>query len=97
MAQFDVYRIQSGLAVDVQTDLLFGLTTRLLMPLAPLRGGPIPASRLNPVLEVLGELYSLQPQLMAAVPERALGKPLDNIDRHYERIVSARDMIFLGF
>lgn len=97
MARFDVYRTQGSLAVDVQTNLLYGLTTRLLVPLIPVSGGPIPASRMNPVLEVTGELYSLQPQLMAAVPERSLGKPIDNVLRHYDRIVAAIDMIFNGF
>ncbi len=97
MAQFDVYRTGAGLAVDVQTNLLYGLTTRLLVPLTPLRGGPIPASRLTPILEVAGDLYLMQPQLMAAVPDRTLGKAVDNIDRHYDKIKSALDMIFLGF
>lgn len=97
MAQFDVYRTGAGLAVDVQTDLLYGLTTRLLVPLIPVRGGPLPASRLTPVVEVTGDLYLMQPQLMAAVPERSLGRAIDNIDRHYDKIRSALDMIFLGF
>jgi hypothetical protein len=36
-------------------------------------------------------------QLMVAVPERALGRPIASLDEHYDRIVAALDMIFLGF
>jgi toxin CcdB len=97
MARFDVYRTASGFAVDVQTDLLYQLNTRLLVPLVPLASAPMPAGRLNPVLEIDGELYSLQPQLMAAVPDRELRRPVDNLLRHYDRIVAAIDMIFNGF
>jgi toxin CcdB len=97
MARFDLYRTASGFAVDVQTDLLYQLNTRLLVPLVPLASAPMPAGRLNPVLEIDGELYSLQPQLMAAVPDRELRRPVDNLLRHYDRIVAAIDMIFNGF
>lgn len=97
MARFDVYRTDTGLVLDVQTDLLYGLTTRLVAPLVPMNGGPLPAGRLNPILDVLGELYALHPQLMAAMPGRLLTKPVDNLKRHHDRIASALDMIFLGF
>jgi toxin CcdB len=97
VARYDVYRTGEGLVVDVQTDLLYGLTTRLVVPLLSLNDGPIPAGRLNPVLDVLGELYALHPQLMGAVPTRELTRPIDNLKRHQDRISAAIDMIFLGF
>lgn len=97
MARFDLYRWEPRLVVDVQTDLLDGLSTRNVIPLVPLRGAPVPASRLNPLLDIDGELFALQPQLMGAVPTVALGRPIDNLMRHYDRIVAAVDMIFLGF
>jgi len=31
------------------------------------------------------------------VSTRDLGRPVDNLLRHYDRIVAAIDMIFLGF
>jgi toxin CcdB len=97
MAHFDLYRAEVGFILDIQTDLLDGLTTRLVVPLLPLRGAPRPAGRLNPVLDVDGQLYSLQPQMMGAVSARALGRPVDNLVRHYDRIVAAIDMILNGF
>ena len=97
MARYDVYRTVDGLVLDVQTDLLYGLSTRLIMPILPIDGGPLPAGRLNPVVDVLGDLYSLHPQLMGAVSARELIKPIDNLKRHQDRISAALDMIFLGF
>ena len=54
MARFDVYKMATarGFLLDVQTDLLSGLNTRVVVPLLPLTEAPIPAQRLNPVLEI---------------------------------------------
>lgn len=97
MARFDVYRLEGALYLDVQTDLLHGLNTRLVVPLIPIHDGPVPAGRLNPVLDVSGEPCSMHPQLMVAVPASSLHLPVDNLKRHYDRIIAAIDMIFLGF
>ncbi len=97
MARFDVYRTGEYFVVDVQTDLLDGLTTRLVVPLLPLEAAPMPAGRLNPVLQFNGQPHALQPQLMGAVSAKLLGKPVDNLLRDYDRIVAAVDMILNGF
>jgi len=97
VARFDLYRAEVGFILDVQSNLLDDLTTRLVAPLLPLEGAPIPAGRLNPVLDIEGRLYSLQPQLMGAVPAHALGRRAGDASRHYDRIVAAIDMVFLGF
>jgi toxin CcdB len=97
MARFDVYPGNLGYLLDVQTDLLFGLNTRLVVPLFPTKNAPVPAGRLNPVFEVNGHRYAMQPQLMASVPARTLSRPVDNLRRYYDEIVAAIDMIFLGF
>lgn len=68
-----------------------------MVPLLPLHGAPRPAGRLNPVLDVDGLLYSLQPQMMGAISTHELGRPVDNLIRHYDRIVAAIDMILNGF
>ena len=97
MARFDLFVGEVGYLLDVQTNLLDGLTTRIVVPLLPLADAPRPADRLNPLLDANGQLYALQPQLMGAVPVSALGRPTDNLMRHYDKIVAALDMIFLGF
>jgi len=97
VARFDIYRHDIGLLVDLQTNLIDGLKTRLVAPLIPLEKAPQPAGRLNPVLDIDGAFYAFQPQLMTAVAANGLGRPVGNILRHYDRITSAIDMVFNGF
>lgn len=97
MARFDVFRLSDGLVVDVQTDLLSGLETRMVMPLLPVGTAPVPATRLNPVIEFKGARYALQPQFMSAVARRHLSKPLGSLNKDYDRIVASLEMIFNGF
>lgn len=97
MGRFDVHNFGASLVVDVQTNLLVGLNTRLVVPLVSTDEAPLPASRLNPVFIVNGEPYALQPQLMAAVPARVLEHALDNLKREEDRIALALSMIFNGF
>ena len=56
MARFDVYANRGGLGflLDVQADLIARLNTRMVVPLLPLDAAPTPATRLNPIFEVLG-------------------------------------------
>lgn len=98
MATFDIYRRDRGYLLDVQSDLLDGLNTALIVPLVPLDIAPIPIARLNPIIEVAGERYSMVTQYMAATPIRALGRPVGNLKfSSYDQIKAALDMIFLGF
>lgn len=98
MATFDIYRSDRGYLLDVQSDLLDGLNTVLIVPLVPLDVAPIPIGRLNPVLEIAGDRYSMVTQYMAATPIKALGRPVGNLKfASYDQIKAALDMILLGF
>jgi toxin CcdB len=60
MARYDVYRFphESGrLVVDVQADLLNGLTTRIVVPLISIEFAPPALHRLNPQFEIEGETF----------------------------------------
>jgi len=56
MARFDVYANRRGGAflLDVQTDLITRLSTRVDVALLPLDAVPTVADRLNPIFEVQG-------------------------------------------
>jgi toxin CcdB len=97
MARFDVYVAAGGLLVDVQTDYLDVLRTRLVIPLLAIGAAPIPARKLNPILVIGGERYSLQTHLLSAVTAKMLGRPIDNLDRYYDEITGAIGLIFNGF
>jgi toxin CcdB len=98
MAQFDVYRLAGGeLALDVQTDLLSGFQTRVVVPLVPPGDAPVAHPRLNPIFEIGGSRYMLVPQSLIALENRELGKTVASLDDRFDAIRSALDMIFLGF
>jgi toxin CcdB len=105
MAQFDVYRNPNTASrgripylLDVQSDLLDALATRIVVPLCKpdvLSGKP--AERLNPAFEVEGRrLLMLTPEL-AGVPRKALGERVANLAVERAAIVAALDLAITGF
>ena len=99
MARFDVYKMATarGFLLDVQTDLLSGLNTRVVVPLLPLNDAPIPAQRLNPVLEIENLEVLMATQFLAAVPESELKEVVGNLEGSQNEISVALDMLFSGF
>lgn len=98
MAKYDVYPSPGGggFAVDLQTDLLAGLTTRVVAPLLPAGSAPTPAKLLNPVVEIDGDAHVMVTQFLSAVPARPLGSPVANLAAADE-ITRALDLLFQGF
>lgn len=96
MAQFDLYRLDGNLVMDVQADLLDRLNTRIVAPLLPETEAPRPAGRLNPVFVVEETRYVLLPQFMAAVPEAELSNKAGSLAVERDRIKAAVDMVFDG-
>jgi toxin CcdB len=99
MARFDVYEnpTGSGYLLDVQSDLLSGINTRVVVPLLPLKSAPKPASRLNPVFDIRKTRVAMVTQFMAAVPGSELTTPVASLSTEAHRIVDALDMLFFGF
>jgi toxin CcdB len=98
VARFDLYANgPNGYLLDVQTDLISGLNSRLVAPLLPLAFAPPPIRKLHPVFEIEGELHVLATHLLGAVPMSALSGSVGNLDAHHDQISAALDMIFLGF
>ena len=102
MAQFDVYRninpatrAPMPYLLDVQSDLLEPLATRVVVPLCKpdiLSGKP--AEGLNPEFEVLGrKLLLLTPEL-AGVHRKALGERVGNLASERRAIIGALDLLF---
>ena len=99
MARFDVYRNTAGegCLINIQSDLLDGLNTRIVVPLLPLADAPKAAQSLNPVFEVEGTELVMVTQFMAAVPQGELEAPIGNLANQHQEISLALDMLFLGF
>ena len=99
MARFDVYRMATaqGFLLDVQTDLLNGLSTRVVVPLLPLTNAPLPAQRLNPVFDIENLEVLMATQFLAAVPESELKEVVGNLEGFQNVLSVALDMLFSGF
>lgn len=98
MARFDVCRNENGgYLLDVQSDLLGDLNTRMVVPLLPRPVAPQPAERLNPEFEIEQTRVVMVTQYMAAVPTSELGRRVSHIAECRDMVTSALDMLFLGF
>ncbi len=99
MARFDVFENAAGpgFLLDVQSDLLSGLNTRVVIPLLPRSKAPKPAQRLNPVVSVGGSELIVATQFMAAVSGGELRTKVGSLASHQDDISVALDMLFLGF
>ena len=99
MARFDIFENEGGAGylLDVQTDLLSGLNTRVVVPLLPKPSAPSPAQRLNPVFSIEGQELVMATQYMAAVPEGELRSRVGSLAEQQNEISAALDRRFLGF
>ena len=99
MARFDIYRNESGkgLLLDVQTDILSGLNTRMVVPLFNRTESPKPARFLNPCFDIQGEEYVMLTQFMASIPESELRSFVGTLKSQQQEISAALDMLFVGF
>ncbi|MBL1271365.1 MAG: toxin CcdB [Marinobacter maritimus] len=99
MARFDVFENNggAGFLLDVQSDLLSGLNTRVVVPLLPKASAPFPAQRLNPVFSIEGQEVVMATQYMAAVSEGELRSGVGSLAEQQDEISVALDMLFSGF
>jgi toxin CcdB len=99
MAKYDLY---SGIGdadfvLDVQSDLLNALNTRIVIPLFLNEKAPKPADRLNPIFEIDGKSYVMTTQFLASVSRSELTTPMGNLSPRSDEITNAIDMVFQGF
>jgi toxin CcdB len=99
MARFDIFENEGGAGylLDVQSDLLSGLNTRVVVPLLPKSPAPSPAQWLNPVFIIKGQELVMATQYMAAIPEGELRSSVGSLAEQQDDISAALDMLFLGF
>ena len=99
MAKYDVYENQDGQGylLEVQSDLLEGLNTRIVVPLLLQHTAPKPARFLNPIFEVNNQQVVMETHLLAAVPLSILVSPVTELSQQFDEITRALDMLFQGF
>ncbi len=85
--------------LDVQSDLLDGLDTRMVIPLRSLQAFPRVklSTRLTPVLTLQGEELLMETPKMGAVPARVLKTPVTSLASEQAHISAALDFLFQGY
>ncbi len=103
MAQFDVCRnsnLESSRAIpyllDVQSDLLEVLSTRVVVPLVLATEMGKAANTLNPQFEIEGISVVMSTPEIAGVPRRVLGEKVVSLQSQRGEIIAALDLLFTG-
>lgn len=103
MAQFDVYlnanpatRKAVPYLLDVQTDLLDVLATRVVVPLVLMDETDRAAKQLNPKFKIRGVAVVMSTQELAGVPIRSLGEKITSLKGKRDEIIAALDILFTG-
>ncbi len=104
MAQFDVYRnpnprskATAPLLLDIQTDLLGGLNTRVVIPLCPavaMKGRLM--KTLTPVFDIAGKSYAMLTPQLAGVTRKDVGAKQANLSAERHQILAALDLMITG-
>jgi toxin CcdB len=96
MAQFDVFRLKSGmLVVDLQTDLIGIEASRIVAPLREAaRYSSFPG--LTPQVEIGGQAWIVRVQELAAVPGAELRQPVISLSSHRDALKRALDILIDG-
>ncbi len=97
MARFHVHSMRIGYALDVQSDLLDGLNTRVMIPLVDVDRVVHVMAKLNPGVTVNGRNYLLATERMAAVPVAQIGAFAADMTAQGDEITAALDFLFQGF
>jgi toxin CcdB len=102
MARFDIYRNPGKnrsaipFLMDVQSNVISGLATRIVVPLRSL-STVVPESLpsdLFPIQVVEGKSYFLDTPQLGAIPAQELGAPIVNVIVDQFKIVAALDRAF---
>jgi toxin CcdB len=105
VAQFAVYRNKNPrtkatfpLLVDVQSDLLEPLHTRVVVPLTKAAGlSKKPVSHLTPQLTFDGDRYVLITPQLAGIARADLGAQAGSLQEQRQTILAAIDFLLTGF
>lgn len=104
MSQFNLYRNSDKSTserypffVDVQSDFLEALNTRLVIPLTPISflSGKAP-NNLCPIFELPEGSYALLTHQMTSVPMNILNSPVGHLRAFRDEIIAAIDFVITG-
>lgn len=104
MSQFSVHRnpnpdtnAATPFLLDVQSDLMAELGTRVVVPLRPastMRGALI--KTLTPVFKVDGKQYAMITPQLAGISTKKMGAKIADLAGHRNEIIAALDLLITG-
>lgn len=99
MARFDYYVGFEGsrYLLDVQSDHLYRMPTRVMVPLGEVPKSPPTFRDLTPLLTIEGEQVMMLTPFLSAVQRNRLGRPLGNLLAQSDDITRALDILLTGF
>jgi toxin CcdB len=104
MAQFDIFENPNDKTdrrvpylLDIQSDLLADLATRVVIPLLDAGAAGQPIKGLNPRFTVKGAEVIMSTQELAGVPRKALGPLAGSLKDRRDEIIAAVDFLINGF
>lgn len=102
--QFDIYINKNKTTnkefpylLDIQSDTLKKLATRIVVPLTPSSMVKFPVKTLHLSVEIKGKKYIALFDELASYPAAELAKPIQNIAEHRAEIFEAMDLIIQGY
>ena len=104
MPQFAVYKNRNAetrgrfpLLLDVQSDLLEPLSTRVVVPLSPIATArDVAIKQLAPILTIDGKQYVMVTPQLAGVSARGLGQSIGNVAHERAAVIAALDLLITG-
>jgi len=103
VAQFDVYENLDSVSrddipflLDVQSDLLDALATRVVAPLVAKRVVGQAVARLNPQFRIRNMTVVMSTPELAGIPKNRLGKKVTSLAAKRDDIIAALDVVFTG-
>jgi toxin CcdB len=101
MPQFSVHRDRKNprgpYLLDVQSDLIAALSTRVVVPLYPARAFKGKTmSVLTPEFSISGKRYVMMTPQLAGIAISEIGEPLADLTPERQRILAALDMLITG-
>ena len=105
MTRFDVYQNRNPrssatfpLLVDVQSELLEDLETRVVIPLTRAASfSDFPLRFVMPTVQLDGKAYVLMTPQLAGLSRATLGVARGTLEAHAREVSIATDMLFRGF
>ena len=104
MPQFHLYKNSNKTTqktypylLDIQSNLLSDIRTTVVVPLMPNRlAGNHTISKLNPVIRIKNEKFTVMTQNLAGIDRNILGKSVGDLTQYRSEIFAAIDFVLSG-